>query len=172
MLKFFIIVNLMLFGNILIAQQNLQDNINKLLSNSFYKYANIGISVRDMQSGDVVVDVERDKMLVPASSLKLITTLTGIELLESDFRFETRISYDGFVDAEGTLKGNIYIEGGGDPTFGSDRIPGSMNTTDIIDRMANDICDFGIQCIEGNIIADASAFNSLPVSPSLQWDGL
>jgi serine-type D-Ala-D-Ala carboxypeptidase/endopeptidase (penicillin-binding protein 4) len=170
--KVFIVVNLLLFGNILISQKNLHENIDKLLSNSFYKYANIGISVRDMHSGEVIVDVEKDKMLVPASSLKLITTLTGIELLEGDFRFETRISYDGFVDPGGTLKGNIYIEGGGDPTFGSGRIPGSMNTTEIIDRMANDICDFGIQCIEGNIIADESVFNSFPVSPSWQWNDL
>ena len=95
----------MLFGHFLMAQQSLQENVNKLLANSFYKYANIGISVRDIQTGELVVDVEKDKMLVPASSLKLITTLSGVELLGKDFRFETKISYDGYVDTQGTLKG-------------------------------------------------------------------
>ncbi|MBK7805725.1 MAG: D-alanyl-D-alanine carboxypeptidase/D-alanyl-D-alanine-endopeptidase [Saprospiraceae bacterium] len=172
MLKGFLYILLMLFGHFLMAQQSLQENVNKLLANSFYKYANIGISVRDIQTGELVVDVEKDKMLVPASSLKLITTLSGVELLGKDFRFETKISYDGYVDTQGTLKGNIYIEGGGDPTFGSARIPGSLSTTEIIDRMAEDINTYGIHCIEGNIIADESVFNSFPISPSWQWNDL
>jgi serine-type D-Ala-D-Ala carboxypeptidase/endopeptidase (penicillin-binding protein 4) len=172
MLKLFLYIGLMFFGHILMAQQSLQENVNKLLANSFYKYANIGISVRDIQTGEIVVDVEKDKMLVPASSLKLITTLSGVELLGKDFRFETKISYDGFVDTEGTLKGNIYIEGGGDPTLGSARIPGSLGTTDVINRMAEDIKAYGIHCIEGNIIADESVFNSFPISPSWQWNDL
>jgi len=172
MCKWFWCIELMLFGNILMAQQSLQENVNKLLSNSFYKHANIGISVRDILTGELIVDVEKDKMLVPASSLKLITTLTGVQLLGNDFRFETKISYDGIIDTEGTLKGNIYIEGGGDPTLGSDRIPGNLNTTEVINRMAEDINSFGIHCIEGNIIADESVFNSFPISPSWQWNDL
>lgn len=150
----------------------LQDKINKLVATDFYKHANLGISVRDIKSNEVICQIEKDKMLVPASSLKLITTLAGREILGPNYRFETKITYDGIIDTHGILKGNIYIEGSGDPTLGSDRIAGNLNADALFNKIISDIKAHGINCIEGDVIADESIFNSFPISPSWQWNDL
>ncbi|MBC7885768.1 MAG: D-alanyl-D-alanine carboxypeptidase/D-alanyl-D-alanine-endopeptidase [Saprospiraceae bacterium] len=154
------------------VESQLQQKIRQTSESSFYKHANLGISVRDLVTGEVLGDLEKDKMLIPASSLKLITTLVGYELLGSDFCYETAISYDGHIDSDGTLKGNIYIEGSGDPTFGSDRISGNPGAEEMVRKMVDDIRSFGIHCLEGNIISDESIYNSFPVAPTWQWNDL
>ena len=163
------------FGIKLVGQANttvLQRKVDQIASSDFYKYASLGISVRDVNSGEVIGDVQKDKMLVPASSLKLITTLSGRQILGPGFRYETKITHNGFIDSDGTLKGNIYIEGSGDPTFGSDRIKGNLNGDDLFAKIIKDIKAHGITCIEGDVIADESVFNSFPISPSWQWNDL
>lgn len=154
------------------ASAAMQDKFNKISATDFYKYANLGISVRDVKSGAIIGQLEKDKMLVPASCLKLITTLSGRQILGSEFRYETKITHSGFIDIDGTLKGNIYIEGSGDPTFGSDRIKGNLNGDDLFAKIIKDIKAFGITCIEGDIVTDESIFNSFPISPSWQWNDL
>ena len=166
------ILSFLFFVATLPGQNNLQKKINELLSDSFYKHANIGISVREVNNSQLIVDIQKDKMMIPASSLKLITTFSSMELLGENFRFETKITYDGVLDSDGTLKGNIYIEGGGDPTLGSGRIIGNPSSSEIVEMFANDIQKYGIKCIEGNIVADESIFNSFPISPSWQWNDL
>ncbi len=59
--------------------------------------------------------------LVPASTLKIVTTAAALSILGSDFTFETMIQHDGIFDSiSGVLKGNLYIKGGGDPSLGSE----------------------------------------------------
>jgi len=176
--SFFLILFLQLLsGNVKnVAAQTtgslLQSKIDNIASSDFYKHASLGVSVRDAKTGEVVGQVQKDKMLVPASSLKLITTLSGREILGPEFRYETKISHDGFIDTDGTLKGNLYIEGSGDPTLGSDRIKGNLNGDQLFRKIISDVKTHGITCVEGDIIADESVFNSFPISPSWQWNDL
>lgn len=172
----FIIQVLVLYSYTSMCRQNtninLQNAIDQIAQKPFYKHASLGISVRDLTNGELKASLDKDRMLMPASSLKLITTLIGCELLSPEFRFETNVSYDGVIENDGTLKGNIYIEGSGDPTLGSNRIPGNMDAETLFKQIVTDIRACGILCIEGNIIADESVFNSFPISPSWQWNDL
>lgn len=172
MLKNSYIILLFLFLVSDVRSQALQSRVDQLTSATFYRHANIGISVREVNTNTLLADKQKDKMLIPASSLKLITTLTGLEMLGEDFRFNTRVTYDGTLGSDGILKGNIYIEGGGDPCLGSDRIPGVLTAASLIRQITDDILKAGIICVEGNIVADESVFNSFPVSPSWQWNDL
>ncbi len=150
----------------------LQAKIDNIVSSDFYKYASLGISVRDIESSEMIGQLQKDKMLVPASSLKLITTLTGREILGPNFRYETKISHDGFINIDGTLIGNLYIEGSGDPTLGSDRIKGNLNGDGLFRKIVADVKSYGINCVVGDVIADESIFSSFPISPSWQWNDL
>ncbi len=150
----------------------LQTKIDKYLESKDFDHASISISVIDIESGDLLAGVNPDMSVIPASSLKILTTLSGIELLGEDFQFETKIRYDGVLSEDGTLKGNIYIEGGGDPTFGSARFKQEMAFEKLMERMAQSIVKKGITCVEGMIIADESIFSSFPISPSWQWNDL
>lgn len=178
-MKYFFIKDIIIFGTLVCFSTHLfsqgtelQAKVQEFANKAFYKHASLGISVRDIGTGQILAQNEKDKMLIPASSLKLVTTLAAYELLGSDFTFETRLTHDGNIEPDGTLKGNIYIEGSGDPTLGSQRIKGVLDAEALFVQVVNDIRRFGINCVEGNIIADESIFNSFPISPSWQWNDL
>ncbi len=156
----------------LFSQDTLQKQLEILAADPFYKNAALGISVRDAETGDSLAGIHAHTMLIPASGMKLITTLTGYHLLGKDFYFATCLQHDGKIEEDGTLHGNIYIQGSGDPTLGSDRISGNPDGNSLVQKMVDDIRLAGITCIEGDIIADPTVFNGHPVHPSWKWEDL
>jgi D-alanyl-D-alanine carboxypeptidase/D-alanyl-D-alanine-endopeptidase (penicillin-binding protein 4) len=152
--------------------QKLQTRINASVASSTFKYSNIGVAVVDLETGKTVAGVNQNKVLVPASSQKVITTFAALELLGEDFVYETKIAHDGEVLPDGNLVGNIYIVGSGDPTLGSSRFKGTLNFEDLLENLLDQIKEYGITCIDGDIIADESFLHSFPVCPSWQWNDL
>ncbi|MDN8705080.1 D-alanyl-D-alanine carboxypeptidase, partial [Staphylococcus aureus] len=55
------------------------------------------------------------KPMMPASTMKLVTTYSGLSILGPDYRWRTNAYADGTLDANGVLHGNLYIQGTGDP---------------------------------------------------------
>ena len=96
--------------------QTLQQKVDQAVTEEPLKGAVVGVMVQDA-AGHVVASREPGRRLVPASNLKLVTTGTALHALGPDFRFETGIGYTGAVE-DGTLHGDVYIIGGGDPTLG------------------------------------------------------
>ena len=161
---------LLLFSSESSAQ--IDDTVAKLVENNALQYANVSICAYDIDSKSKILDYRSKKSLTPASSIKLIPSLTALELFGNDYTFKTKISYDGQIEADGTLLGNIYIEGSGDPTLGFDRFAEVLPLNELLEFIAQSIFDFGITCIDGDIIADESTFDSYPVCPSWQWNDL
>jgi len=156
------------------AQENseLQSQLERVTSSKEFENANLTIAIVDVESGDLVAGERPKKVLVPASSLKLLTTFTALEVLTKDFKFTTKISYDGHIEFDGTLQGNLYIEGSGDPTLGSTKFPDHPSFNKMLKKIADAVKEEGIACVEGEIIADESIINTQPVSPSWQWNDL
>ncbi len=163
---------LLQLGSAFAQSEKLQTRINAAIASSHFKYANIGVAVVDLESGKTLAGIEQNKVLVPASSQKVITTFTALELLGEDFEFVTTIAYDGRIQADGTLEGNVYFIGSGDPTLGSSKFSSVLNFERLLERLVKEIKDFGITCIDGEIIADESYLHSFPVCPSWQWNDL
>ncbi len=126
----------------------------------------------DLASGEILADVRAKKSLTPASSLKVITSLTAIDILGEDYQYSTNIGYEGQLDPDGTLQGDLIIYGSGDPTLGSTKFAKYPNFEEVLDQITKAVKDAGITCIDGSIIADESVFNSFPISPSWQWNDL
>ena len=61
------------------------------------------------------------QLMRPASCMKLVTAITALDRLGSDYDFQTRIYYTGNV-IDSTLVGNIYCLGGFDPTLTVDDV--------------------------------------------------
>jgi len=129
---------------------------------------NLAVLVKEIKSGKSVVDYRSEKSLLPASNMKLITTATALELLGPDFRFETPLEYDGTIDAQGTLHGNIYIVGSGDPTIGSE----VFKDHDFINRWVEAVRKLGIKTVLGHVIADVSAFDKEVTPPDWTWENM
>jgi D-alanyl-D-alanine carboxypeptidase/D-alanyl-D-alanine-endopeptidase (penicillin-binding protein 4) len=133
------------------------------LRNASLGFALIPVAAK---SPDALTGYHPDLALLPASTLKVVTTATALELLGSDFRFETVLQHTGVIEADGTLKGDVIIKGGGDPTLGASEISQSFLKWQGVLKNA------GIQKVEGRIIGDASLFGTQLRPDSWQWNDL
>ncbi|MCB0705382.1 MAG: D-alanyl-D-alanine carboxypeptidase/D-alanyl-D-alanine-endopeptidase [Saprospiraceae bacterium] len=160
-----------LAGNAL-AQMELQGHLNALAADPQLKGAELSVSVIDIATNQLVASHESRKALIPASSLKLLTTATALALLGPEHRFYTDLQYDGYIDAEGILNGNIYITGYGDPTLGSDQMDGVDSMDKVLEKWLSAIKEAGIKSIQGAILADDTYFEDTPVSPNWSWSDI
>ncbi|WP_428897437.1 D-alanyl-D-alanine carboxypeptidase / D-alanyl-D-alanine-endopeptidase (penicillin-binding protein 4) [Parelusimicrobium proximum] len=132
-------------------------------SYSFYaKYIN----------GPEIIAINKSLRLTPASIQKLYITAAALDAFGPDKRFETVIYYDGKISASGTLKGNIYIKGGGDPSLGAGNIEGNMTLAELMSSWAQQISEKGIKKINGNIYADASLFEGPNIPEKSVWEDM
>lgn len=132
-------------------------------------HANWGFCLMDAETGEVIYEYNDQKSLMPASTMKLLSTAGALMELGPAFKFQTRLQYAGEIDANGTLKGNLYIKGGGDPTLGSAKINGSKGMSSQLNEWVEAVKERGISRIEGNIIGDATFFDDLVVPSSWSY---
>lgn len=95
----------------------------------------------------------------PASVMKLVTTVAALDLLGPAYTWSTPVYVEGAV-REGTLYGNLYIKGLGDPKLVLERLW----------LLLRRLQGIGIQSIAGDIVLDNSAFEVPDVDPG-QFDG-
>lgn len=151
------------------AMAALEAALMELDADSAMRYGNLAVSIRNVKTGQALLEHNTRKAMVIASNMKLVTTLTALEILGESFRFKTGLQHDGALQADGTLNGNIYIKGGGDPTLGSDRTEGSLDTDKLLELWTAKIRAAGIRRITGNVIADDGVFNANVIPNGWTW---
>ena len=96
-----------------------QNALQNFLNEPALRHANISFLLQDSQTGKAISQHNPNTLATPASVTKLFTTATALELYGGDYRFTTTLETDGTLLPDGTLQGNLYIVGSGDPTMGS-----------------------------------------------------
>ena len=117
---------------LLVAGSSAQ-SINQKLKNAFQqfesdeqlKHAISSLYVIDAKTGKVVFDKNSQVGLAPASTQKIITSVTAFELLGKDYKYKTEFYFtkDLHLGFE-----QYYIIGSGDPTFGSWRYSSTVDS--------------------------------------------
>lgn len=95
----------------------------------------------------------------PASVMKLVTTLAGMEILGPSWTWSTPVYVEGAI-RNGTLHGNLYLQGQGDPKLVVERLW----------LLLRRVQSLGIRHIQGDIVLDRSAFEVEPQDPG-EFDG-
>lgn len=123
--------------------------------------ASIGFCVLN-RSGEIISEYNSHQFLIPASTLKVITTGAALNILGSNYRFDTKIYHTGTFDKKtGVIDGDLIIYGHGDPSLQSEYF--QKDTTQITSKWAKILQDKGIKEIKGKIVGDASYFDrSIP----------
>ncbi len=142
------------------AEPNINAQIDALLDNAALKGGMFGIVIEPLVDGNRIYSRNENNLFLPASNMKIITTAAAIELLGLDYKFETLLCYSGAINDKGVLKGDIWLLGGGDPTF----------STYDIDKLAGAVRKCGIRKINGRIMADETHFDSVRLGPGWSWD--
>jgi D-alanyl-D-alanine carboxypeptidase/D-alanyl-D-alanine-endopeptidase (penicillin-binding protein 4) len=172
MIRHFSILSFLLISvNFAFSQKSkLNIEIEKLKNDTAMKHATWSVCVMPIKKDTVIADYNSYVSVVPASTMKIVTTAAALSILGSDFKFETKIQYDGILDTvTGILKGNIYILGGGDPTLESEYFKDKKDTSTILQKWATQLKATGIKKIEGAIIGDARIFEDNMVPPQWIW---
>ncbi len=130
------------------------------------------LSVRDAKSGKLLLGKDAEKCLVTASSMKAITSATALAVLGADYQFETVLEYEGKINEQGVLEGNLIIRGGGDPTLGSDRFGQAYEMEDILNTWTGVIKALGIKRIQGKVMGDATYFSSQLTPGNWNWEDM
>jgi len=166
---FFIVqLTILLYQNAIanpINGQTVKKAIAEVIAQKDMRYASVGISIVNVKSTETIAEYNPHQALVPASTLKLITTATALSLLGKDFKFETKIEYDGTL-SDGVLNGNLYIRGGGDPTLGAE------NYQSLIEEWATLVQTKGIKKIIGYIIGDERIFDMHTLPNTWIWEDI
>jgi len=117
-----------------------------------------GAMVISLSRGDTLFAANADKPYVPASTMKLLTTAIALERLGPDHTFSTDVLRDGTVDKDGVIHGNLILRGDGDPSLSPRFVRGGPSAP--MDMLAQLTSAAGITKVTGDLIADASAFES------------
>lgn len=129
------------------------------------KNASISFYVYDAKNKVEVSSHHAEQSLVTASTMKVITTATALDMLGSWHKFETKLGYDGYIDSNCTLHGNLYVIGGGDPTLGSKY----FDDENFMLQWVDEIAKLGIHHIDGKIVGDATYFSDEYVPSTWGW---
>lgn len=129
------------------------------------------LCVRSAITGEILMEHNKNLSLVPASSLKLVTTSATLSILGADYRFKTGLYQSGNTTKEGLLVGNLVVIGGGDPTFGSERWE-QTKLKNIFALWVNELKNKNIKEIQGDLILDASIFDKTPVPGTWLWEDI
>lgn len=126
------------------------------------------LTVRD-STGEILEAYNSDKLVRPASNLKLLTTATVLHELGSDFTYKTNMYGVGRQDGN-TWNGDIIFRGSGDPSlsgrfYNDDRLY-------VLEKFYSALKERGIEKISGNIIGNDSYFDAKPYPDGWSWDDL
>ena len=132
-------------------------------------HAGIGFKAVDLSTGEVIASHNENMALTPASTIKIITSSTALEVLGSDYFYTTHLFHDGIVE-DSVLKGNLYIEGSGDPSLGSEFSDKGKDA--FISAFLQEVKGEGIKSIEGNVVVLDQLFGYDGVSPKYLWEDL
>jgi D-alanyl-D-alanine carboxypeptidase/D-alanyl-D-alanine-endopeptidase (penicillin-binding protein 4) len=138
--------------------------LNCLLDAPPFERALWGVAIADPR-GRIVFERNGDRLFVPASGVKLIVAATASALLPPDYRFRTSVYAAGPVDG-GTVHGDLVLYGRGDPALSARYYPTAQAP---FDALADSLKARGIARVAGDVVGDASYFDSAITHPS--WQG-
>ena len=110
--------------------------------------------VADVAGGKVLFDSGGEKLLIPASNVKLILAAAALTALGPTYAFSTEILSDRPPSAAGVLRGNLYLRGYGDPVLVSEQLR----------LVARALKHLGLSEIRQDLIADDGAMLQGPRS--------
>lgn len=123
--------------------------------------ASSGAYVENADTGKAVFRFRHDRPRVLASNTKLYTTTAALARFGVEGRLATEVRGSGELELDGTLRGNLYLVGGGDPTFGSRRFSRrTYGAGGTVEELAALLEKAGITRVTGRVFGDESRFDS------------
>lgn len=137
-----------------VLSKTTQTTLNTMLKTS--KIA-LGVSIRDAKTGATLYSYNAKNLMSTASNMKLLTAAAALDTLGENYRFKTVVKTTGKIKKNGTLMGDVYLVGQGDPT---------LHKSDLT-KFAQALKAKGIKKINGHVYGDESYFDHNYVAPGI-----
>lgn len=155
-----VLLVLVVFVSANIAQNvKISSKINKILKSEILKDASIGIDIFNLTKNKPIFSFNNQKLFVPASNQKIITSATAINFLPQNYEFSTKFRTNGVI-IDSVVFGDLIIKSDGNPNFGKEEF---QSTAENLKKM-------GIKKIKGNLVADISWNDSVYWGKGWMWD--
>ena len=136
-----------------------QAALDRLLEDRLLTTTQLGLMVYDLTDQHVVYRFNERQRMRPASTQKLVSAITALDMLGGNYKVHTYLRYGGDISG-GVLRGNLYCIGGMDPTF----------TADDMKLFVEAVREAGITRVEGKVIADKSMKDDKKWGEGWCWD--
>lgn len=159
-------------GNVIAAR------VQQVMDRPEFRHAFFGVAFYSLGDGRMVWSYNANKLFVAASTTKLVTEGSALQLLGGDYRFHTRVYGTGGVN-NGTVEGDLVLVGSGDPNLSGRIQPGDQLAFENVDHaydaspdtravpgdplavireLASQVAAKGIKRVTGRVLVDASLF--------------
>ena len=143
-----------------IDQDSLTERIDQIIYEELPAGTDIALMVYDL-TNDTTLYAYREKIMCrPASVQKVITSVTALSSLGSDYKFKTTLKTQGTIGKDSVLSGNLYLVGGLDPALNEHELR----------SMVSDLKKAGINRIDGTLYADVSIMDTMYWATGWCWD--
>ena len=139
--------------------ENVITRLDHLLDEPILKKSQLGLMVYDLTADTVIFRYGERQAMRPASIMKLVTAITALDKLGSNYQFRTSLYYTGQLIGN-VLNGDLYCVGGMDPRFNND------DMLAFVERVQG----MGVDTIKGRIIADYSMKDDTRLGEGWCWD--
>lgn len=139
---------------------SLEEVLAPLTTDRLFTSAEVGLQIVNVRTGEEVFARNADRGMIPASTMKIVTAATALDALGPAYRYSTDflVGDDVKVGPDGTLKGNLYVRGHGDPTL----------VVETLWKITRDLKLAGLKRIEGSVVYDEGFFTPDYALPG--WD--
>jgi D-alanyl-D-alanine carboxypeptidase/D-alanyl-D-alanine-endopeptidase (penicillin-binding protein 4) len=148
--------------------RELQQDVAQLVASPALRRGLVAVHVESLDRGDTLFSYHADRLVMPASNMKILTLAAAVHRLGWDYRFQTFLRAAGPI-ADGVLHGDLLLQGTGDPS-----INGRSGRADqLLSSWAGAVAARGIRAITGRVIGDGRAFEARDRhGPGWAWDDL
>jgi D-alanyl-D-alanine carboxypeptidase/D-alanyl-D-alanine-endopeptidase (penicillin-binding protein 4) len=151
-----------------LAQQNsLKTDLDAVFDDPVLARGLIGVRIDSLTTGENIYRRNDDKLVMPASNMKILTMTTAAEKLGWDFTYKTHLDAIGTITS-GVLRGDLVVTGGGDPTI----VSNDGGPAPLFAEWAAALRKAGITRVDGRVIGDDSFFDDDAIGMGWSWDDL
>lgn len=153
---------LILLSSVSHSQNSIDIVLDNYKKDKDLQHASYSFCILDAATGKMIKEHNSELALIPASTMKIVTTSTALGILGKDYTYKTNFyTFQKTDSASGQNNNNLLIKGSGDPSFNSSYF--YNNDSSFLNPIIQKLKGKGIKKINGSIIADASCFdNSIP----------
>lgn len=147
--------------------RSLTADLDAIFSDPVLARALMSVRVDSLRTGETIYALNADKLVMPASNMKILTMTVAAEKLGWHFTYETRLETAGTI-TNGVLNGDLIVVGGGDPTI----VSNDGGPAPLFSEWSAALRKAGITRVNGRILGDDSFFDDDTIGMGWSWDDL